>query len=111
MEQDQALPSIVLTRDWQDTVVFSANGPEPNILYEKDGMKVIVAGLEAGGRIPIHPEALSVYHFLTGEGWMTVDGERFAVRPGMIVAMPHGAARGLEADTRLAFLAVRQAPT
>ena len=40
---------------------------------------------------------------------MLVDDERFAVKPGAIVVAPDGAKRGVEAQTRLAFIAVRVA--
>lgn len=78
-------------------------------LLEDDKIKVILAGLEPGQKIPVHPEAQAVYHFLEGTGWMTVDGERIAVSSGATVFTPAGAARGMEAETRLAFLAMRVA--
>lgn len=93
--------------DWQQEVVFGTDGPQPAILMADEKVKVIMAGLEPGQRIPEHPEAAAVYHFLTGDGWMTVDGERLAVAAGTTIVMPAGASRGLAADTRLAFLAVR----
>ena len=62
--------------DWRSKVVFSGEGPQPQILVENEKLKVVVAGLEAGQRIPAHPESLAMYHFLDGSGWMTVAGER-----------------------------------
>ena len=38
---------------------------------------------------------------------MTVDGERLPVSAGATIVMPEGAVRGLEAETQLAFIAVR----
>jgi len=38
---------------------------------------------------------------------MTVDGERFPVSPGAALFLPQGAVRGLEAESRLVFLAAR----
>lgn len=93
--------------DWEEEVVFSDEGPQPTILLEDDKIKVIVAGLKPGQGIPVHPEAQAMYHFLEGSGWMTVDGERIAVGLGATVFTPAGAARGMEAETRLAFLATR----
>ncbi len=69
--------------------------------------KVLLAGLEAGQKIPVHPDALAMYHFLEGNGWMIVDGERIAVQAGATIITPEGASRGMEAETRLAFLATR----
>ncbi len=93
--------------DWRDKVVFSADGPKPQPLLETPNFKVVVAGLEPGQKIPPHPEGASVFHFLQGTGWMTVGDERFAVKPGSTVVAPAGANRGIEAETRLAFLAAR----
>jgi quercetin dioxygenase-like cupin family protein len=93
--------------DWRSKVVFSCDGPQPQVLVENEKLKVVVAGLEAGQRIPAHPESLALYHFLDGGGWMTVAGERVAVSAGATIVAPQGASRGIEADTRLAFLAAR----
>jgi quercetin dioxygenase-like cupin family protein len=93
--------------DWQQQVTYGTDGPQPTILMADNKVKVIMAGLNPGQRIPEHPEATSVYHFLTGSGWMTVNGERLAVTAGTTIAMPAGSIRGLEAETQLAFLATR----
>ena len=93
--------------NWQEKVVFSPEGPQPQILVENNKLKAIIAGLEAGQKIPSHPEALAVYHFLEGTGWMTVDDERYPVSTGATVITPAGAKRGVEAEIRLVFLATR----
>ena len=95
--------------DWREQVTYTSNGPQPSVLRADDKAKVILAGLEAGQRIPEHPEAAAVYHFLDGAGCMTVDGQPYDVGPGATIVMSAGAVRGLEARTRLAFLAVRVA--
>src|SRR5512146_3432260 len=91
----------------QDKAVFSPDGPQPQVLFLQGEVKVLVGGLEAGQKIPPHPEGLAVYHFLEGRGWMLVDGERLAVTQGTTVITPEGAPRGMEAETRLIFLAAR----
>ena len=90
-----------------DKVVLSADGPQPQELYGEGEMKVIVAGLEAGQKIPLHPEGLSTFQFVEGKGVMIVDGERMPVDPGTVIIAGYGAARGMEAETRLTFIAVR----
>ena len=95
--------------NWRETIIFSPAGPQPQVLAENEKLKVIVAGLEPGQKIPQHPEGLAMYHFLEGAGWMNVDSERFAVGPGATVITPAGASRGIEAETQLAFLAARVA--
>lgn len=97
-----------LIADWKERVVFTEAGPQPQILEENDLFKVILAGLKEGQSIPVHPELGSVYYILQGSGWMTVDGERFAIEEGSIITMGNGAKRGMEAITPLAFLAVRK---
>ncbi len=93
--------------DWKACVVYSADGPQPHVVLENEKVKVLVAGLEPGQRIPAHPEAFAVYHILEGIGWMIVDEKRIPVQPGTTIITPDGSARGMEAETRLAFLATR----
>lgn len=93
--------------NWQEEVIFSPEGPQPQLLAESEKLKVIIGSLDVGQEIPPHPEALAVYHFLEGTGWMTVDDERHPVRAGATVITPEGAKRGVEAETRLVFLATR----
>ena len=88
-------------------VVLSAEGPQPQELFAEGQVKVIVAGLQAGQKIPIHPEGLSSFHFMEGKGVMIVDGERMPVGPGTVIIAEHGAPRGMEAETKLVFVAVR----
>jgi quercetin dioxygenase-like cupin family protein len=118
MDVNKAAPSVMRNRtkeaamlypDWRDQVIFAPDGPRPHVLAEEGRLKVIVAGLQPGQRIPEHPEAAAVYHFLDGCGWMQVDGERIAVQAGSTVITPAGARRGVEAETALAFLAARAA--
>jgi quercetin dioxygenase-like cupin family protein len=93
--------------DWRDKVIFSAGGPQPQVLYEDAKIKVVVVGLEPGGRIPVHAGSAGVYHFLEGTGEMTVGNEFYAVQAGATLVIPDGATRGLTTQTRLAFIAVR----
>ena len=97
----------MLIPDWRDKVAFSTDGPKPQALIETDKFKVVLAGLEAGQKIPPHPEGEPMFHFLEGSGWMLVGDERLAVKPGSTVVTPAGASRGVEAETRLVFLAAR----
>lgn len=99
--------SKIFLADWKERVVFSKDGPQPQVLAENNLFKVVLAGLEAGQAIPVHPEQGAVYTILQGTGWMTVDGDRFPIAAGAVICMDNGAARGLEAQTPLAFIAVR----
>lgn len=94
--------------NWREQVVYGTPGPRPTTLFETDKFRAIVVGLEPGQKIPLHPEeAAAVFHFVEGTGWMQVGDERFQVQPGATVICPANAARGMEAETRLAFVATR----
>ena len=90
--------------NWKDKVAYSPTGPQHNLLIGTDRYRAVLVGLEAGQSIAPHPSTAATYHILEGSGWMTVDGERLAVEPGATVVVPEGASRGVEAETRLAFL-------
>ncbi|MBK8050687.1 MAG: cupin domain-containing protein [Anaerolineales bacterium] len=87
--------------------VFDATGPRPQFLVDSEKLKVLVVGLKPGQQLPPHPEALAVYHFLSGCGLMTVNSEPFAVSAGAVVIAPPGASRGVVAESQLTFLAVK----
>ncbi len=97
----------VIFPDWREKAVFGQGGPQPQVLLEDEKIKAVIGALEPGQRIPPHPEGFGMYHFLEGSGWMSVEGERFEVSAGATVFVPAGAARGMEAETRLAVLAAR----
>jgi quercetin dioxygenase-like cupin family protein len=96
--------------DWHDVVTYSSPGPTPHLVVDEPELRVLVAGLEPGGRIPPHPERRAVYTALDGEGFLFLDGVAIPFREGAIVVAPEGSARGIEAVTRLAFMAVRIGP-
>lgn len=97
----------VLYANWKDVVVYSEKGMQPQVLVEAEQYKAVVAGLAAGNTVPPHPEGPAIFHFLEGSGRMIVGEETFAVQAGATVIVPDGASRGIEAETKLAFLAVR----
>lgn len=98
-----------IVSDWASKVVFSEAGPQPQALFDDGQLKVVLAGLQPGQTIPQHPEGLSVYYFLEGKGVMTIDDQPVDVRAGMTLVLSDGTARGMQAETRLAFLATRLA--
>ena len=90
--------------DTKSKAVFAADGPKPQFLIDTPQFKALVVGLEEGGQIPLHPGEAAMYHFLEGQGLMTVDEETFAVKPGVTIVVPSGAKRGMNAKTRIVFL-------
>jgi quercetin dioxygenase-like cupin family protein len=84
--------------------IFAADGPKPQFLVDTPKFKALVVGLDAGQQIPLHPAEAAMYHFLEGEGLMTVDNETFVIKPGVTVITPSGAKRGINAKTHLVFI-------
>ena len=101
MTQDRLYP------DWKKLVVYSDRGLQPQVLVEAEYYKAVIGGLKPGASIPPHPEGPAIFHFLEGTGRVLVGDETFAVQAGATVVVPDGAVRGMEAETQLAFLAVR----
>ncbi len=99
------LNSGVFFADVKAKAVFGADHPRPQFLLDAPQYKALVVGLQAGQRIPPHPEEPAMYHFLEGEGFMTVGEETFAIRPGVTVVASGGVSRGIEAKTKMIFLA------
>ena len=90
--------------DTKGQAVFADDGPKPQFLIETPQFKALVVGLEAGQQISLHPGEAAMYHFLEGDGLMTVGEETFAIRPGVTVIAPVDAPRGMNAKTRVVFL-------
>ena len=90
--------------DVKSKAVFAADGPKPQFIFDTPQFKALVVGLEAGGQIPVHAGEAAMYHFLEGEGLMTVDEEAFVIKPGVTVIAPSGSKRGMNAKTRVVFL-------
>lgn len=88
--------------------VFANDGPKPQFLIDTPAFKTLVVGLEAGQQIPPHPAEVSMFHFLEGAGSMTVGEETFDVSPGVTIVVSEGAIRGINAKTRLIFLAAKR---
>ena len=93
--------------NWKEKVLYPQEGAQPQVLGENEKYKVLVGGLEAGQKIPAHPESQGVYIFLEGNGKMIVDEEQYMVEAGATVITSDGASRGIEAITRLSFIAVK----
>ncbi|MEZ4667598.1 MAG: hypothetical protein R3E39_06730 [Anaerolineae bacterium] len=108
MSQQMVLPTIFYA-DTKAQAAFGEVGPQPRFLLDTEPFKVLVAGLEAGQQIPVHPESASMYHFLEGSGTMMVDDVHYEVQPGATVIALTGAKRGMTANTRLVFLAAKAA--
>ncbi len=96
--------SEIYFQDPKSKAVFAADGPKPQFLIDTPQFKALVVGLEAGQQIPVHPGEAAMYHFLEGEGLMTVGEETFAVKPVVTLVAAAGVKRGINASSRLVFL-------
>lgn len=106
MSESIGLPAIYYA-DARQQVQYAPEGPQPQFILDSDHAKIVLAGLEPGQRIPVHPEAMAAYTFLEGQGTMQVGEEQFSVGPGALVVVPAGTARGITAETRLSFVAAK----
>jgi quercetin dioxygenase-like cupin family protein len=95
--------------DTKAQAVFGEFGPQPQFLWNDANFKVILVALEPGQQIPVHPEALAMYHFLAGIGAMTVNDDLYPITAGTTVITPAGARRGIYAESRVIFLAAKPA--
>ena len=103
------MTKVVLYSNWQETIQFSAAGPNPQKIIETENFRSVMVGLEAGQKIPSHPAPASIYHFFAGTGWISINGERFTIQAGATIVVPDGATRSIEAETQLAFLGAQAA--
>ena len=108
MIQNTSVQAIIFP-DTKTQAVFGEQGPQPQFLLNDPRFKVIVGALEPGQQIPVHPESLAMYYFLAGTGTMTVADEHFPITAGATVITPEGARRGIQAETRVIFLAAKPA--
>ena len=63
---------------WREMVTFSAEGPQPQVLLDGEGLKVVVAGLMPGQLIPPHPESLGIFTILEAETQLAFMATRVA---------------------------------
>ena len=101
------MPEMVIFPNWKELVIYSAKGMQPKVLVETENYKSVIAGMAAGNSMPPHAEGPAIFHFLEGSGKMIVGEENISVQADATVFVPNGANRGIEAETQLAFLAVR----
>ena len=86
---------------------FSADHHVATPLFQSDDLTVMLIGFEADQNIPEHPGPAGTFYVVDGQGWMSIDGERQALRPGTVAIAPQGAKRGITAETRMTLLVSR----
>jgi quercetin dioxygenase-like cupin family protein len=93
--------------DYKTEVRYSSEGPLPRVWLSGPGLKVVLIGLEPGQQAGPHAGPAAVYHILEGSGWATIGETRESIGPGATIVAEDGVVRGIEAETRLAFLGTR----
>jgi quercetin dioxygenase-like cupin family protein len=83
----------------------------PNVVYQSDGIKVVLAYFKAGQFIPVHTPGVDlVLYILEGEAEVVAGDERLTVRKDDLIIVPKGLKRGVRALTELTILHVVQPP-
>lgn len=78
----------------------------PRILRVKPEYKVPLICMEPGQEIPSHASGTGVFYIVSGKGVMTVEGREYEVKPGNMLFIEKGEARGIKAVERLVAFAV-----
>lgn len=90
---------------------FSSEHQVVTSLFQSDSLTVMLLGFEPGQSIPEHPGPTGSFYVVDGEGWISIDGERREVQPGMVAIAPQGAKRSIQAKSRLILLVSRDETT
>jgi len=60
-------------------------------------VKAVLTRVESGGGFRTHTDAYAhLFYFLSGEGYLWIDGERTAARPGVVARIPAGVPHAYE---------------
>jgi quercetin dioxygenase-like cupin family protein len=95
----------VLVADYRDATTFQAERFTPVALGQTERTKAVLTCFEPGQFIPVHsPRVEMTLVVLEGEGVVVAGDQEAEVRPGAVVIVPAGAARGVKATTRLVAL-------
>jgi quercetin dioxygenase-like cupin family protein len=83
----------------------------PNVVYQSDGIKVVLAYFKTGQFIPVHTPGVDlVLYILEGEAEVVTGDERVTARKDDLIIVPKGLKRGVKALTELTILHVVQPP-
>lgn len=87
---------------YRDAAAFRPEKFNPVLLSGGSHLKVVLTCFEAGQFIPVHSPGVDMALIvLEGEGQVVAGDTQQAVRPGAVVFVPAGEARGVKAETRL----------
>ena len=90
---------------------FGEQNFAPNVVYQSNEIKVVLAYFKEGQFIPVHTPAVDlVLYILKGEAEVVAGDERLNAAKDDLIIIPKGAKRGIKALTELAILHVVQPP-
>jgi quercetin dioxygenase-like cupin family protein len=96
---------------YRDAIAFRPERFNPVLLASGSNMKAVLTCLEPGQFIPVHsPGVDMVLIVLEGEGQIVAGDVRETARPGTVIFVPAGEARGVKAETTLVALHVVSPP-
>jgi len=96
---------------YRDAVAFRPERFNPVVVAGGPHMKAVLTCLEPGQFIPVHrPGVDMMLVILEGEGQSVAGDVKQAVRPGTVIFVPAGEARGVKAESRLVALHVVSPP-
>ena len=101
----------VLLSSYREAVAFRPEKFNPVVVAGSSHLKAVLTCLEPGQFIPVHrPGVDMLLVVLEGEGRLVAGDREEAARPGTMVFVPAGEARGLKAETRIVALHVVSPP-
>lgn len=101
----------VLLSSYQDAISFRAERFNPVGIAGSAHMKAVLTCFEPGQFIPVHrPGVDMLLLVLEGEGRLVAGDREEPARPGTVIFVPAGEARGLQAGTRMVALHVVSPP-
>ena len=83
----------------------------PKVIYQSDGIKVVLVYFRKGQFIPVHNPAVElVLCVLDGEALVTADDEKIRATKHDVIVVPKHSKRGIKALTELTLLHVVSPP-
>ena len=90
--------------DLLDESEAPSRGIHSQTLSDEDGVELVLFAMAPGEQLSEHTSARpAIVHVLSGEGQLTVDGDRHDVKPGSWMRMEARTPHALVAETPLVF--------
>lgn len=91
--------------DLTSAVTPPADGTLSRTIHQDERTKVVLFGFSAGQELSEHTASRpAIMHFLSGEGSVTLGGDRMDIAAGSWVHMPAGLRHAIQAKTPLVML-------